>query len=263
MSIFTPPNINQISGLASTLSGLTTSLANKQPLNSILTALSSLSSQCILAFNGSGFNSSTIIGTIGTIAVTNGSGVSGNPTLTIDPNYIGQASITTLGTVSTGIWSGTNIALNKGGTNANLTANAGSIIYSTASALALSAVGTSNQVLTSTGTTAPSWSSASNGISISSNLISAKITSSSTGFDGSGNIIVNSTATTGQILRSVGTLGAEATWGALDLSNANSIANNLILANGGTNASLTANAGAVIYSTASALALSSVGAANQ
>lgn len=44
----------------------------------------------------------TITGTAGTITVTNGSGVSGNPTLTIDATYVGQASITTIGTISTG-----------------------------------------------------------------------------------------------------------------------------------------------------------------
>jgi hypothetical protein len=36
----------------------------------------------------------------------------------IDANYVGQASITTLGTVTTGTWSGTTIAVNKGGTGA-------------------------------------------------------------------------------------------------------------------------------------------------
>lgn len=58
----------------------------------------------------------TITGTSGTITVTNGDGVSGNPTLTIDATYVGQTSITTLGTIATGTWSGSTIAANKGGT---------------------------------------------------------------------------------------------------------------------------------------------------
>ena len=55
------------------------------------------------------------------------------------------------------------VALANGGTNANLTASAGSVPYSTSSALALSAVGTSGQVLTSQGTSAPIWTTPTTG----------------------------------------------------------------------------------------------------
>jgi hypothetical protein len=47
--------------------------------------------------------------------------------------------------------------LAQGGTNANLTAVNGGIVYSGSSALAISAAGTSNQVLLSGGAAAPSW----------------------------------------------------------------------------------------------------------
>jgi hypothetical protein len=47
--------------------------------------------------------------------------------------------------------------LAQGGTNASLTANAGGIVYSGASALAISAVGTTGQFLQSNGTSAPTW----------------------------------------------------------------------------------------------------------
>jgi hypothetical protein len=50
------------------------------------------------------------------------------------------------------------VALANGGTAANLTAVAGGVVYSGASALAISAAGTTGQVLTSNGTSAPSWS---------------------------------------------------------------------------------------------------------
>jgi hypothetical protein len=66
-------------------------------------------------------------------------------------------SIIGVGTIDTGTWNATNIALNKGGTNASLTASAGAVAYSTASALALSGVGASGSVLTSAGTSAPTW----------------------------------------------------------------------------------------------------------
>jgi hypothetical protein len=52
------------------------------------------------------------------------------------------------------------VPLNKGGTNANLTASAGSVVYSNSTALALSAVGSAGQLLQSTGTTAPTWTTA-------------------------------------------------------------------------------------------------------
>ena len=61
------------------------------------------------------------------------------------------------GSITSATWNGSVIALNRGGTNANLTANAGAVSYSTSTALALTAVGTSGQVLTSNGTSAPTW----------------------------------------------------------------------------------------------------------
>ena len=57
----------------------------------------------------------TITGTADKITVTDGDGVAGNPTLTIAATYVGQTSITTLGTVATGTWNATPIATAKGG----------------------------------------------------------------------------------------------------------------------------------------------------
>ena len=42
----------------------------------------------------------------------------------IDPGYVGQTSITTLGTIATGVWAGTAIPVNKGGTGATITSTA-------------------------------------------------------------------------------------------------------------------------------------------
>ncbi len=53
--------------------------------------------------------------------------------------------------------------LASGGTNANLTAVNGGVVYSTGSAFAISAAGIANQVLTSNGAAAPTWSSTSPG----------------------------------------------------------------------------------------------------
>jgi len=51
----------------------------------------------------------TMTGTAARITVTDGDGVSGNPTFDISSSYVGQSSITTLGTITTGVWTGTSI----------------------------------------------------------------------------------------------------------------------------------------------------------
>ena len=65
--------------------------------------------------------------------------------------------IQTLGTISTGVWQATDVGLLHGGTNASLTAVNGGIVYSTASAMAITSAGTSGQILQSNGASAPSW----------------------------------------------------------------------------------------------------------
>lgn len=64
------------------------------------------------------------------------------------------------------------LALANGGTNANLTAVAGAVPYSTASALALSAAGTAGQVLTSNGAAAPTWSTPAGGVTLANDTAS-------------------------------------------------------------------------------------------
>lgn len=51
----------------------------------------------------------SIAGTSNRISITNGDGVSGNPAIDISSSYVGQSSITTLGTIGTGVWQGTAI----------------------------------------------------------------------------------------------------------------------------------------------------------
>lgn len=58
----------------------------------------------------------SIAGTANRVTVTNGDGVSGNPTVDIASTYVGQSTITTLGTIGTGIWQGTTVAVAYGGT---------------------------------------------------------------------------------------------------------------------------------------------------
>ncbi len=68
-----------------------------------------------------------------------------------------QPLINEVGTISAGQWQGSPISPQYGGTGVALIPSAGAITYSTASNLALSAVGSSGQVLRSNGSSAPSW----------------------------------------------------------------------------------------------------------
>ena len=97
----------------------------------------------------------SVSGTANRITSTGGA----NPVIDIAATYVGQTSIVHLGSVIEGTWSSsaTKIGLASGGTNAALTAAAGAIPYSTASALALTAVGNAGQVLTSQGASPPIW----------------------------------------------------------------------------------------------------------
>lgn len=107
----------------------------------------------------------SVSGTSARITSTGGT----TPVIDIDATYVGQTSITTLGTIATGTWSATTIALNKGGTGQTTKAAAfdalqpmttgGDIIYGGASGTGTRlANGSSGQVLTSGGTTvAPTW----------------------------------------------------------------------------------------------------------
>jgi hypothetical protein len=72
------------------------------------------------------------------------------------------------GSITSATWNGNAIALNRGGTNASLTAVAGGAVYSTGTALAITAAGTTGYVLTSNGSSAPTWQAATGGLTISS-----------------------------------------------------------------------------------------------
>lgn len=63
--------------------------------------------------NGTGYTLANLTGTTNRFSVTNGAG---SVTLDIASNYAGQNTINTLGTVTTGVWNGTTIAIGNGGT---------------------------------------------------------------------------------------------------------------------------------------------------
>ena len=100
----------------------------------------------------------SIAGTTNRITITNGDGVSGNPTIDIASTYIGQSTITTLGTISTGTWNATTIGTAYGGTGLTTYAT-GDIIYASATnTLAKLSIGTSGKVLQVNDSGVPVWS---------------------------------------------------------------------------------------------------------
>jgi hypothetical protein len=107
------------------------------------------------------------------------------------------------------------------------TPTAGGVAYGTGSTVAFSSVGTAGQVLTSSGTGAPTWAS----------LSSSSVTSFSADSTG----LTPSTATTGAIV----------------------LGGTLNIGHGGTNSTATPTAGAVIYGTGTAYGVSAMGVAGQ
>lgn len=112
----------------------------------------------VVTLNGGGGGAvMSVTGTADRITSSGGA----NPVIDIAGTYVGQASITTLGTIATGVWNGSVIPLAYGGTNANLTANTGGVFYSTSTAGAiLAGTATAGQHLQSGATAAPSWTTA-------------------------------------------------------------------------------------------------------
>ncbi len=97
----------------------------------------------------------TVSGTANRITSTGGA----NPVIDIAATYVGQASITTLGTITTGVWNGTAIGPTFGGTGLNSYAQ-GDILYASAvNTLAKLAKDTnSTRYLSNTGTSNnPAW----------------------------------------------------------------------------------------------------------
>ena len=71
------------------------------------------------------------------------------------------------GSITSATWNGTTVAYNRGGTGQSSAFTQGGVVYgSTTSALATTAVGTTGQVLTSQGTSAPIWANNAASVSI-------------------------------------------------------------------------------------------------
>jgi hypothetical protein len=117
--------------------------------------------------NGTGFTRTTLTAGTGvsitnasgsiTIAATGSGGTVTSVAATV-PSFLSVTGspITTSGTLAIS-YSGTALPIANGGTNSTATPTAGGVTYGTGTAQAYSAAGTTGQVLTSNGASAPSW----------------------------------------------------------------------------------------------------------
>ena len=137
----------------------THSISGVQAADATLTALAAYNTNGLLTQTATDtFTGRTIIGTASRVSITNGNGVAGNPTINIDTGYVGQSSITTLGTISAGTWTATAIAAGNGGTGIT-TYTIGDILYAsgTSTLSKLSDIATGNALISGGVNTAPSW----------------------------------------------------------------------------------------------------------
>ncbi len=125
--------------------------ATKVGLSSFNSAQFTVDANGFVSLTSSGTVTS-VSGTLNRITSTGGA----TPVIDISASYLGQSSITTLGTITTGVWNGTQISEIYGGTN-QTTYAIGDILYSSAAnTLSKLAVGSDTQVLTLSGGV-PTW----------------------------------------------------------------------------------------------------------
>lgn len=149
-------NLSDVNSASTSLSNL-----GGQPTNAFLTSLSNLSTGTagLLSFSSGGTAyQNTITGTSNQITIANGAGGASNPTISIATGYVGQTSITTLGTIGTGTWAGTLVGSTYGGTGVNNGSSTitlgGNLTTSGANTLTLTTSGNTNVTLPTSGTLA-------------------------------------------------------------------------------------------------------------
>lgn len=185
-----------------------------------------------------------------TLDVGAGTGITVNAdTVQISATYAGQASIVTLGTVTTGTWSASTIAANRGGTGQSSYA-VGDILYAnTTTTLAkLADVATGNALISGGVGVAPSWGKIGLTTHVSGTLAVGNGGTGATAFTSNGVVLGGATLSTtaagtaNQILRVPGAGGAPS-FGSINLASSAAVGSTILpIANGGTNASTAAAA---------------------
>ncbi len=87
----------------------------------------------------------------------NGLNFSNPGAITNATGFNGLAITANTGVITTGTWNGSLVGLTYGGTNKNMTAVNGGIVWTDADSMEVSAAGTTGQILSSNGSSAPSW----------------------------------------------------------------------------------------------------------
>lgn len=190
----------------------------------------------LLIGTGTGYALGPLTGTVDQISITN---APGSITLSIAASYKGQSSITTLGTITSGIWNGGTIGANFGGTGINAYVT-GDILYAAGSTSLgrLPAAAAGNVLVTNGVGVAPSWGQVNLSTSVTGTLPPAQ---GGTGFGAYtvGDLLVADTGSTlaklsdvatGQVLRAGG-VGALPAYGPVVLTT--DVTGVLPIANGG------------------------------
>lgn len=76
-------------------------------------------------------------------------------------NLDSSGNVSALGTISSAVWNGTGIGVSYGGTGGTATPTAGAVAYGNGTAYAFTSVGNAGEVLTSNGSSAPTWTASS------------------------------------------------------------------------------------------------------
>ena len=163
--------------IASTLTGYVSGAGVLAATDTILQAIQKLNGNIgaivsgVSSVNGgTGAVTVTVTGTSNRITVTGGAGLT--PTIDISSAYVGQNTITTLGTITTGVWNGTAVAAAYGGTGQTVYAIGDLLYASTTTALSKLADVAAGSYLRSGGVnTAPLWSTLTLPNTIAVNLI--------------------------------------------------------------------------------------------
>ncbi len=148
----------------------------------------------------------SVSGTADRITSTGGA----TPVIDIAATYVGQTSITTLGTVATGTWSATTIAANKGGTGTVTNTDHGVLIGRGAAAIEATAAGSAGQILQSGGAAAnPVYSTAT--YPATATTTGQILRADGTNWTGTTATYPNTAGTSGNVLTSDGTNWTSAT----------------------------------------------------